>query len=98
MARTPAILTEVSGSIAVIRFNQPAKRNPLSRDTLNELANAVSSLSAREDLLAIIFSGSEDVFASGADIRELTQLDSERAFEFAAFGQSFFKLLPTRRQ
>jgi len=98
MARTPAILTEVSGSIAVIRFNQPAKRNPLSRDTLNELANAVASLTAREDLLAIIFSGSEDVFASGADIRELAKLDSARAREFSRFGQELFQSVADARQ
>lgn len=98
MARTPAILTEVSGRIAVIRFNQPAKRNPLSRDTLDELANAVSSLTAREDLLAIIFSGSEDVFASGADIRELAKLDPERALEFSQFGQQLFQSVADARQ
>jgi enoyl-CoA hydratase len=98
MARTFAILTEVSGPIAVIRFNQPAKRNPLSRDTLNEVANAVSSLTAREDLLAIIFSGSEDVFASGADIRELAELDPERALEFSRFGQKLFKTIADARQ
>ena len=98
MARTPAILTEVSGPIAVIRFNQPTKRNPLSSNTLNELASAVSSLVAREDLLAIIFSGSEDVFASGADIRELAELDPERALEFSQFGQNLFRTIADARQ
>jgi enoyl-CoA hydratase len=98
MARAPAILTEVRGSIAVIRFNQPAKRNSLSHDTLNELANAVSSLTAREDLLAIIFSGSEHVFASGADIRELAKLDPARAREFSRFGQNLFQTIADARQ
>lgn len=93
MARTSAILTEVSGPSAVIRFSQPAKRNPLSSDTLNELANVVASLTARKDLLAIIFSGSEDVFASGADIRELAKLDPARARDFSRFGQKLFQSL-----
>lgn len=98
MARTPAILTEVDGPIAVIRFNQSAKRNPLSLDTLNELANAFSTLSAREDLLTIIFSGSEDVFASGADIRELAKLNPARAWEFSRFGQQLFQSIADARQ
>jgi enoyl-CoA hydratase len=98
MARTAAILTEVRGPIAVIRFNQPAKRNPLSSNTLNELANAVSSLTGREDLLAIIFSGAEDVFASGADIRELAELDPAHAPDFSLFGQKLFQSVADARQ
>ncbi|MDQ1637823.1 MAG: enoyl-CoA hydratase [Pyrinomonadaceae bacterium] len=93
MAQASAIVIDVVESIAVIRFNQPAKRNPLSSSTLNELANAVSSLTAREELKAIIFTGSEDVFASGADIRELAELDPERATEFSKVGQELFQTI-----
>jgi enoyl-CoA hydratase len=93
MAQTSAIVIDVVESIAVIRFNQPAKRNPLSSATLNELANAVSALTAREELKAIIFTGSEDVFASGADIRELAELDPERATEFSKVGQELFQTI-----
>ncbi|HBB89798.1 MAG TPA: enoyl-CoA hydratase/isomerase family protein [Blastocatellia bacterium] len=98
MAGASAILTDISGAIAVIRFDQPAKRNPLSSATLDELADAVSSLTAREDLKAIVFTGSEDVFASGADISELTELDSERAAEFSQFGQNVFQTIADARQ
>jgi enoyl-CoA hydratase len=93
MARASAILTDVSDAIAIIRFNQPAQRNPLSSTTLNELANAVSSLTGRDDVKAIVFTGSEDVFASGADIRELAELDPERAVEFSRFGQKLFQTI-----
>ncbi len=98
MARTSAILTEVDGAIAVIRFNEPARRNPLSSSTLDELADAVSSFTEREDLKAIIFTGAEDVFASGADIRELTELDPERAVEFSRFGQKLFQAIADASQ
>ncbi|MBA2705274.1 MAG: enoyl-CoA hydratase/isomerase family protein [Blastocatellia bacterium] len=98
MARTSAILTDVSDGTATIRFNQPAARNPLSSTTLNELTNAVSLLTARKDLKVIIFTGADDVFASGADIRELAQLDAERAFEFAGFGQKLFQTIADATQ
>lgn len=98
MPPTSAIVTDVSGSTAVIRLNEPAKRNPLSGSTLNRLRDVVSSLTAREDLRVIIFTGSEDVFASGADIRELTQLDPDRAHEFSQFGQNLFKTIADARQ
>lgn len=98
MAETSAIVTDVSGSIAVIRFNEAAKRNPLSRRTLHELTGAVSSLTAREDLHAIIFTGGDEVFASGADIRELAELDPERALAFSQFGQKLFQAIADARQ
>jgi enoyl-CoA hydratase len=98
MAQTSAILTDVSRAIAVIRFDQPAKRNPLSSAILNQLANAVSSLTAREDVTAIILTGSENVFASGADIRELAELNSESAAEFSQFGQKLFQTIADARQ
>jgi enoyl-CoA hydratase len=98
MAPASAIVTDVIGSVAVIRFNRPAERNPLSSATLNELRSAVSSLTAREELIAIIFTGMDDVFASGADIRELAQLDTATAFEFASFGQKLFQTIADARQ
>src|SRR6266404_5508271 len=97
---TPAsvIVTDVTGATGVIRFIQPAARNPLSSSILHELTNAVSSLTAREDLKAIVFTGAEDVFASGADIRELAQLDQRDALEFSRFGQKLFQTIADARQ
>src|SRR6266478_8142949 len=93
MTAASAIVTDVIGAIAVIRYNQPAARNPLSTSVLYELTNSVSSLTAREDLKAIVFTGAEDVFASGADIRELAQLDQKDALEFSRFGQKLFQTI-----
>lgn len=97
MAPASAIVTDVIGPIAIVRFNRPAERNPLSSATLNELRNAVSSQTAREELTAIIFTGMDDVFASGADIRELVRLDTAAAFEFARFGQKLFQTIADAR-
>jgi enoyl-CoA hydratase len=98
MATASALLTDVRGSIAVIRFNQTAKRNPLSSSALNQLNEAVFSFTTREDLDAIIFTGADDVFASGADIRELDELDSQRAVAFSRFGQKVFQAIADARQ
>ena len=40
---------------------------------------------------AIILTGAEDVFASGANIKELTKLDCESAKDFAFTGQNLFQ-------
>ena len=92
------IVTEVIGSIAIIRFSQPAKRNPLSLSTLQELGSSLSALLPCDDIDAIILTGTGDVFASGADIRELTQLNPRSALEFSRFGQDLFQSIADARQ
>ncbi|HYY55695.1 MAG TPA: hypothetical protein VE842_00105, partial [Pyrinomonadaceae bacterium] len=49
--------------MAIIRLNRPAKRNPLSVSTLNQLDSITSALLERTDIKAIIFTGTGDVFA-----------------------------------
>jgi enoyl-CoA hydratase len=74
-------------SVVVIRLNRPAERNPLSVATLEELDRHISALSTRTDISAIIFTGTGDAFAAGANIRELRALTPETAGEFALRGQ-----------
>ncbi|HEX8492677.1 MAG TPA: enoyl-CoA hydratase/isomerase family protein [Pyrinomonadaceae bacterium] len=82
-----AVVVESRASIAIIRLNRPAERNQLSIATLAELDAAVSALIARADLSSVIFTGTADVFASGANIRELRALTPLTAREFAERGQ-----------
>jgi enoyl-CoA hydratase len=95
---SPRLAIETKGSVATIRFNRPAERNPLTIALLGELENTLNSMLPREDIKAIIFTGAEDVFASGADIRELAQLDSESARGFARLGQNLFQTISAARQ
>ncbi|MCA1555613.1 MAG: enoyl-CoA hydratase/isomerase family protein [Acidobacteria bacterium] len=87
LVETRAFVVEERGSHAVIRLNRPAERNSLSVATLVELDAIVFALSARTDISTIIFTGTGDAFASGANIRELRALTSETAREFALRGQ-----------
>jgi enoyl-CoA hydratase len=82
-----AVIVEARASFAIVRFNRPRERNSLSIATLEELDSVVSTLITHADINTIIFTGTNDVFASGADIRELRALTSETAREFAARGQ-----------
>ena len=88
---TRPVILEERASVAVIRFNRPAERNPLSVATLEALDELVSTLAARADISTIIFTGTSDVFASGADIRELRALTSGTAREFARRGQNLMQ-------
>ncbi len=97
-SESPEIVAEFIGSIPVIRFNQPARRSPLSSNTLATLDEIFSDLGSRPDVSAIIFTGTDDVFASGADIRELARLDQTAASAFSKRGQRLFRKIADARQ
>ena len=98
-AQTPPILVEErGGGIAVIRINRPSRKNSLSVSTLSHLETAFKTLSARDDVGAVIFTGAGDVFASGADIRELQALTPDSARDFARRGQNLFRGIAESRQ
>lgn len=75
-----------SDSILTIRFIRPEWRNPLSVGVLNELDGIISSFAGG----GIVFTGSENAFASGADLREIAAVRPEDAAEFALRGQRIF--------
>jgi len=85
------ISTEIIGSTCILRFNRPAQRNSLSRQLLTTLDQTLTLLFATPELTAIIFTGSEDVFASGANLNELVELDERQAQDFSQLGQSLFR-------
>jgi enoyl-CoA hydratase len=93
-----ALLTEVIDAIQIIRFNKLQDRNPLSIQTLHELNDIIAEVFTNNEVRAIIFTGIEDVFASGANIRELRGLDSTNAAEFSKLGQQIFGRIATASQ
>lgn len=88
-----AIVTNLAGAVAVIRFNRPAALNPLSVSTLNDLERTLAELAALETVDTIVLTGSDEVFASGANIRELAQLDTTSALQFSQLGQRVFSMI-----
>jgi enoyl-CoA hydratase/carnithine racemase len=76
---------ERRGSAILLRFTRPEIRNPLSVSVLDALTDVVLSLD--ENVGALILTGSDDVFASGADLREIAEVTGTNAAEFAQRGQ-----------
>lgn len=97
-AEARAIIVESRAAFAIIRLNRPAEKNQLSIATLAELDAAFSSLTRQADIRVIIFTGTADVFASGANIRELRALTSETAGDFARRGQQLFQKIADASQ
>lgn len=80
----------MDGDAAVIRFMRPEIRNPLSREVVKELHEIVDRI-ASKPCGSVIFTGSGEAFASGADLNEIAALTTEEAPEFARLGQSLMQ-------
>jgi enoyl-CoA hydratase len=76
---------ENTDGTVIVRFTRPKARNPLSIAVLEQLDGIVDGLAA--DTAGLIFTGSGDVFASGADLREIASVTAEGVREFALRGQ-----------
>ena len=88
------LLTESQDGICTITLNRPKAMNALSRETLTEVKQAVSSAIADTNVKVIILTGSgEKAFVAGADISELSKEDARTGRGFAAFGQDVFNTI-----
>ncbi|QQS33321.1 MAG: enoyl-CoA hydratase/isomerase family protein [Acidobacteriota bacterium] len=81
---------EVVDDALILRFTRPEIRNPLSRavvERLHEIVDGLDSIECRR----VVFTGSGDAFASGANLKEIAALTAEEAPEFALLGQSLMQ-------
>ena len=85
---TSPIAEEINSSIATLRFCRPTERNPLSVEIQNTLDETLRRLSEDDSVRVIILTGSDDIFLSGANIRELKTLDTDAAKAFSKKGQA----------
>ena len=92
------ILTDTRQSAAIITFNRPATRNALSAEMLDRLDHVIADLTSRTGITTLIFTGRDNAFLSGANIRELTVLDHNAALAFSQRGQRLFQRIAASRQ
>jgi enoyl-CoA hydratase/carnithine racemase len=75
------IAVTVEGPRASITLQRPEKLNPLSPQTLRELAEAAHELDAREGVKVVVVSGSGRAFSSGADVSVFAGAESPSALD-----------------
>jgi enoyl-CoA hydratase len=85
------IIVEKIGKASVLRFNRPEIKNPLSVATLENLERIFDALNSETTIEKIIFTGSGDTFASGANLKEVAGLTLETAREFGLRGQNLMR-------
>ena len=82
---------EIIKQIAIIRFIRPKIKNPLSIKTLEDLTEIFTTFESNPNVETIIFTGSGDTFASGANLKEIADITADKAREFALRGQDLMQ-------
>ena len=62
-----------SAGVALLQINNPEKRNALSLDVRDIIADSIDAFTADESVRCIVFTGNEKFFAAGADLAELKE-------------------------
>ncbi|MGH3304001.1 MAG: crotonase/enoyl-CoA hydratase family protein [Streptosporangiaceae bacterium] len=81
----PAVLTDVSGGVAVITINRPEARNAVNGEVARGIAEAVDELDASTDVQVLILTGAGGTFSAGMDLKGFLSGDSP-AFGDRGFG------------
>lgn len=65
------VRVHTEGAVGVVTLNRPDKRNALDLAMRGAIAQAVATLDADAQVMAIVITGSDTVFAAGADLNLL---------------------------
>jgi len=85
------LLFEEVNNIGKVTINRPDKLNALNNETFRELSTLFDYIYKSKTIFVVIITGAgEKAFVAGADIKELSVLDSKAGVEFSQFGQSVF--------
>ena len=71
------VVVERYEAVAVVKMNRPERRNALAPAMMEQLGAALTALDTDETVRCIVITGSDEVFAAGADIKAM----SERTFQ-----------------
>ena len=67
----PVLLVNVDDGVAIVTLNRPEARNALNAELAAAFPTAVAECDAREDVVAIVLTGSDPAFCAGFDLRDV---------------------------
>lgn len=75
--RSPILLRETVGSIAVLTLNRPAARNSLSESMIGELHHALNEIGSDTSIRGVVLAANGPAYSAGHDMKELTARRSD---------------------
>ncbi len=70
-AMSEPILTETQQRVAIVRLNRPEVLNAISLEMMEQLVGALEAFDSDPEIHVIVITGSEKVWAAGADITDM---------------------------
>ncbi|MGA8255742.1 MAG: crotonase/enoyl-CoA hydratase family protein [Nocardioides sp.] len=77
-AATNTVQVTHDGAVAVVTINRPDRRNAVDSSTATALADAIEAADADPQVSAIVLTGAGGTFCAGADLKALSEGDSNR--------------------
>jgi len=80
MSNESLILVARDHGVGIVQLNRPKALNALSQALIDELISALKTFQEDDAIGAIVLTGSEKVFAAGADIKQLKDMTMIKAY------------------
>ncbi|MGM0396964.1 MAG: short-chain-enoyl-CoA hydratase [Bacillota bacterium] len=89
------LILKREGNIAVLSINRPDAMNALNTEVLRELSRAVDVVKEDDNVFVLVITGEGKAFIAGADIAEMSGMNSQEARSFAETGLNTFRKIET---
>lgn len=70
------IVDDPEDGVRRITLNRPDKRNALNSQVLAEIAGVLDEAGSEDKVRAVVMTGGEKVFAAGADLKQMAEMDA----------------------
>ncbi len=88
------VIFKKENGIATITLNKPKSMNAINSELMNELDEILDLIAVDNEIAVVIITGSEKVFAAGADIKEISKINTPvKAHAFVETIQTLFNKL-----
>lgn len=81
------ILSEIDGHVGIIRLNRPEVLNALSLELMKKLVSQLEAYDLDDGIHVILLSGSEKVWAAGADITDMADASTFEMYKRQQFAR-----------
>lgn len=70
----------IEDHIAIVRIDRPEAKNALNTEVRQDLAKIFSELALNDEIRVVVLTGGDEVFAAGADLKELSRIHSTEMY------------------
>lgn len=81
---------EIKDNIAIVTISRPQAMNALNSDFFKEMEAMQAQISNMNEVRAMIITGDGKAFVAGADISEMSDMNSQQGKDFSKIGQKVF--------